>query len=369
MKGKEKQRIVVKIGASTLTDNRCCIDHAFMERFTEDVASVHRQGKDVVLVTSGAVRTGIERMGLRDNLNVQQKQAAAAVGQGLLVQEYTMLFGRHNIIIAQVLITRDIVHFRNKYLNARNTLLTLLQYRIIPVVNENDTVAYEGIMFGGNDPLSAVTAVIVDADLLVVLTDVDGLYDTNPKKTKDAKIIPVVEQITDEIQGFAQGPIAGGGLGGMTTKVAAAKTATEAGIKTVIANGREKNVVQRIISGEALGTIFLPQESTLTSRKKWIACGPTPEGKIIVNEGAREMILHSGKSLLPSGIVRVEGEFDNGACVEIADESDKTFARGLTNYSAVEIDKIRGKHTREIKKVLGYNLGSEVIHRDNLTLQ
>ncbi|MEW5945377.1 MAG: glutamate 5-kinase [bacterium] len=361
--------IVVKVGTSTLTGEDDRIDDAFVERFVDDVAAVRLGGRGVVLVTSGAIRAGVERMNLRGrNLTIPQKQAAAAVGQGLLINKYTTLFARHGIVTSQVLLTRDIVHMRKKYLNARNTLLTLLEYGTVPIVNENDTIACEEIMFGDNDTLSAITALIVDADLLVLLSDVDGLYDREPGGGGDARLIPVVEEITPEIRELAGGPGTDSGSGGMVTKISAAAVASEAGIRMVIANGRTENVVRRIAGGEPLGTTFLPRESRMSSRKKWLAFGPSAEGRVVVNRGARDMIAGKGKSLLPAGIVRVEGEFENGACVEIADEENAVFARGLSNYSSAELATIKGRRSGEIENRLGFTLGDEAVHRDNLVV-
>ncbi|MFH1539652.1 MAG: glutamate 5-kinase [bacterium] len=365
----ERGRITIKVGASTLTDPGHRIDDAFLERFVADIAAVREAGWKVILVSSGAIRTGVDSMGLRfDSLSVSEKQAAAAIGQGLLMAKYTEMFAPHGIPAAQVLLTQDIVQFRKKYLNARNTLLKLISMGAIPIVNENDTVATEEIMFGDNDTLSAITAVLTDSDLLLLLSDVDGFYMEDPGLAGGGRAVPLIEEITEELRRAATGPRAGGGFGGMATKLSAAETAMNAGIKTVIANGREKNIVRRVAGGERIGTTFMKRDSHITGRKKWIAFVPKSEGKIIVNSGAREVIKEKGKSLLPSGIVGVEGAFERGACVEIAGEDGRSFARGLTGYSSEEIARIEGKHTREIEKCLGYSHGDETVHRDNLVI-
>lgn len=357
----------MKIGSGTLTGGTRKIDVPFMKRFVDDIASVHARGIDVVIVSSGAIRTGLDRLQIqRNNLTMAQKQAAAAVGQGLLIEKYTYHFLRKEIVAAQVLLTRNIFHDRQTYLNAHNTLEQLLRYRAVPVVNENDTVSYDEIQTGDNDTLSAITAMLTDADLLLLLSDVDGLFEGNPKEKKNCRLIETVTEVDDRIRELAGGPDCGG-VGGMCTKVAAAEMATGAGIRMVIANGRAPRVVERIVSGERMGTAFLPKETPIHGRKRWIAFGIPPEGRIHVNPGARDMIRDRGKSLLATGITAVDGGFEAGACVEIG-TANEVFARGLSNYSAGDIDRIRGRRSTEIKSILGDRIADEVVHRDNLVV-
>lgn len=365
----DAKRITVKVGAGTLTNAEHRVDDAYIDQLAETIVGLRKTGREIILVSSGAIRTGVERMGLKfDSLSLPEKQAAAAVGQGLLIGKYEAGFNARGAVVGQILLTRDIVQFRRSYLNARNTLLTLLRLGATPIVNENDTVATEEIMFGDNDSLSAIAAIISDSDLLVLLSDVDGFFMDNPRLNPDAVMLDVVDEITPEMRAAAGGPLAEGGFGGMTTKLAAAETAAKAGIQAVIANGRTENVLERILAGESVGTLFSAAGGQFHGKKKWIALIPVTEGKIILNPGACDMIRDGGKSLLPAGIIETAGNFDQGACVEICDPRGFCFARGLSAYSAAEIEKIKGKHTAEIEGILGYSHGEETIHRDNLAL-
>lgn len=362
--------VVVKVGTLTLADEHGNIDPVFMDGFVAQLAEQRRAGRRVLLVTSGAVRTGMERLELRKDhpLSVSDKQAAAAVGQGLLMERYTALFESHGLIAAQVLLTRDIINFRQKYLNARNTLMRLLELGVVPVINENDTVAVDEIKFGDNDALSAIAAMLVDADMLVLLSDVDGLYDSDPRSHPDAKPIREVHAVTADIVSAAGGTRGGGGTGGMTTKVQAARQAMAAGIRTVVAHGRAPDIVRRVVEGEPAGTVFIPRENGLTSRKKWLAFGVSPQGRIVINKGARDKIISAGTSLLPVGVVDVQGSFGAGDNVEIVDEKQRAVARGLSNYSSEDIRKIMGIHSGEIEQILGYKISDDVVHRDNMAV-
>lgn len=344
------------------------IDDAFLERFVGDIAALHGRGHRIALVSSGAIRTGAPVLGLdRNKIDISGMQAAAAVGQGILISKYIKLFQAHGIIAGQALFTPDITNFRKMYLNARNTLRALLNMGAIPVINENDTVAYEEIKFGDNDTLSAITAILVEADLLVLLSDVDGLY-TGIPGTPGVEKIKRVEAITDEIRKLASGPVKDGGFGGMITKINAAQAAMESGITMVIAHGREENVLEKTLDGTADATTFAPSASALPGRKKWLAFGCKIEGGITVNEGARTAIEKSGGSLLPVGVVSVAGNFEQGDCVGIHGPDGKCFARGLTNYSATELQKIKGVRSNNIEAILGYTIADEVVHRDDMVV-
>lgn len=369
MKNTQPETIVVKIGTLTLTGPDGNIDDKYMKDFVAQLASQHARGERIVVVTSGAIRTGCERLGISpERLGVADKQAAAAVGQGLLMERYTRHFTRHGIITAQVLLTRDVISRRKQYINARNTFLGLLERGVVPIVNENDTVAVDEIKFGDNDSLSILTAMLVEADALILLSDVTGLYDDDPKINPGAKLICEVHDIDERIAASAKGTRSVGATGGMTTKIAAARQAVSAGIRTIIAHGREPNVIKNILEGRCAGTTFFPKAVGLHGKKRWIAFGPVPKGKITVNAGAKKMIVTKGKSLLPVGVTAVSGRFDQGACVELTGEDGAPFARGLTNYSAAQVKKIMGLQSDKIEKALGFKPSDDVVHRDNLVL-
>lgn len=359
------RRIVVKVGSSLLTE-KSRLNLKRMEGIVDQLASLQRENKEVILVTSGAIAGGMGRLGLKKLTTMPQKQAAAAIGQNLLMGIYERLFKKRGCLVAQVLLTSEDIQNRERYLNARNTLLTLLNYKAIPIVNENDTVAVDEIRFGDNDTLSALVASKVEAELLIILTDTKGLYTTDPRRG-GAKFIEEVSEITPQLEKVASGSGSLRGTGGMVTKLQAAKIARSSGVAMVIADGRIRNVISRLLAGERLGTLFLPKER-LKSRKRWIAFGLPLSGKIKIDEGAKEAISKRGKSLLPSGILEVKGEFSIGDGVSIVDEGDREFARGIVSYSSSEIEKIKGRKTQEIEKILSYKDYDEVIHRDNLVL-
>jgi glutamate 5-kinase len=363
------KRIVVKVGTSVLTSKEGKLETSYISRLVHELASLQQSGREVILVTSGAISAGMGKLQLIPKpKTIPLKQAAAAVGQSILMQTYEHLFSQHHQPIAQILLTHQDLSNRQSYINIYNTILTLLHYRVIPIINENDTVAVEEIKFGDNDTLSALVAHSIEADLLIILTDTDGLYDTNPKHHKPKKLISVVEKVTPEILGLADGEGTPLSTGGMYTKLKAAEIVTKCGVVMIIANGREERILERIVNGESVGTLFLPLQGRMAGRKRWIAFNLNSCGEIVVDEGARKAILFDGRSLLPSGVVGVEGEFEVGDAVTILDEQGKELAKGLTNYSALELCKIKGKHTREIERVLGYKYFDEVIHRDNLVL-
>jgi len=362
-----KKRLVVKIGTTVLTKPSGVLNEVTIKRIVDDVAELLNSGAEVIIVTSGAIGAGRGRLKLHGE-SIREKQALASIGQSYLMSIYEKFFKKHNRLVAQVLLTSDDLAQRERYLNARNTLLTLLSLGVVPVVNENDTVAVDEIKFGDNDRLSALVASKVEADQLIILTDVDGFFSADPRAEKRVKLIKEVEAITPELEAKASGRGSVRGTGGMVTKLEAAKIATASGITMYIANGNREEVLKEIWNGENPGTKILPAKERIVSRKRWIAFDTRIEGKIAVDEGAKDALLRRGKSLLPSGISRVEGRFDTGACVAVVDMEGKEFARGLTSYSSDEIEKIKGKKTSQIEKTLGYKDYDEVIHRDNLVI-
>jgi glutamate 5-kinase len=362
-------RIVVKVGTSSLVGDSGAIDRDKMAALVDQLSALVRQGKEVALVTSGAIRTGMEQLGFDARPStIPEQQATAAVGQSALMQTYAELFGRSKIVPAQVLVTRDDFHDRVRYLNVRNTLHTLFRFGCVPIVNENDTVATEEIKFGENDTLSALVAASVDADLLINLSDVDGLFDSDPRVNGGCKLIEEVAQVTPAVESLAGGTSGLCGSGGMKTKIEAAKIAVNSGVRMVIANAARPNVVVDIANGAEIGTRFLCRKHGLNQRKRWIAFGNRIRGNIVVNEGARRMLAENNKSLLAVGIVGCEGTFDVGDLVAVIDESGQRFARGITNYAAGDLELIRGKQSGEIESILGHKDYDEVIHRDNLVL-
>lgn len=360
--------VVVKVGTRTLAHATGKLNLRYMEKLVRELADLANQGRNVVLVSSGAVGAGIGRLGLaKKPQTMPEKQAVAAVGQGLLIQMYEKFFAEYGLVVAQVLLTREDFNDRKRYLNSRNTLKALLDFRVVPVINENDTVAVEEIEFGDNDTLSALVASILDADLLVLLTDIDGLYSANPKTDAGAELISIVEQLTPDVRKLAGQSSESLGTGGMVTKLQAAEIAGNSGIPMVIANGREPDVLQRILDGENVGTLFCAREKCMESRKRWIAYAQSAHGKIVVDGGARKALLEDGKSLLPSGILEVKGDFEQGEMVAIADQCGHEFARGLVNYSASELRSIKGMKTEKAAEVLQKPCG-EAVHRNNMVV-
>jgi glutamate 5-kinase len=363
------RRLVVKVGSGLVTTPGTGADPVRIEALAADIAAV-RHGRDVVLVSSGAIATGMARLALAERpRTIPEKQAAAAVGQSALMWHYEAAFKRHAIAVGQVLLTAQDIGDRARYLNARNTLVALLRFGVVPVVNENDTVAVEEIKVGDNDNLSALVASLIDADLLVLLTDVDGLYTDDPALNAAARKLDTVAEITDEILGLARRGPDGTSVGGMATKLQAAQKAAASGVPMVIASGREDGVLARIVAGERVGTYFPPRPGRLGARKRWIAFAVPPGGRVTVDAGALTALIEHGKSLLPSGVVDVEGDFVSGDVVAVvATAAGKEFARGVVNFDADELRRIRGAQTREIEQRLGYKSFDEVIHRDNLVI-
>jgi len=359
-------RVVIKIGTSLLTSGDRTIDKNRISMFVAEIALLKAKGHGVVLVTSGAIGAGMGKMRISARPDsLREKQALAAIGQPILMNAYQSYFNEKNMTLAQVLLTRQDFDDRTRYLNARNTMLSLLDMGVVPVINENDTVAVEEINFGENDTLAAIVAAKISADWLFILTDVDGLYKGIPGKSE---LISQVDKITPEIEKYAQGVSKDGkGTGGMKTKISAAKIATAAGVKTIIMNGKFQDKISGILKGESAGTVFIPQKA-LEPRKCWIAFGAKCKGKIIVDAGAAVALTGKDKSLLASGIVSIDGSFSVGDPVGIFDEDGKEIARGLSFYSAQDICKIKGRKSSEIKKILPGADYEEVVHKDNLVV-
>ncbi|MBO3462074.1 glutamate 5-kinase [Aetokthonos hydrillicola Thurmond2011] len=366
------QTIVVKIGTSSLTRPETGqLALSTIATLAETLSNLRHLGHQVILVSSGAVGVGCGRLGLTERPKaIALKQAVAAVGQGRLMRVYDDLFSTLQQPIAQVLLTRTDLVQRSHYLNVYNTFKELLALGVIPVVNENDTVAVEELKFGDNDTLSALVASLVEADWLFLLTDVDRLYSADPRSVPDAQPITLVNSIKElaelQVQTGTQG--SGWGTGGMLTKISAARIATAAGVRTVITEGKYPGNIEKILQGEPIGTRFEPKPEPTSARKRWIAYGLLPVGKLYLDEGAVKAISEAGRSLLAAGIITVEGEFDPQEAVQLCDKNGNEIARGLVNYSSSDLQKIRGRHSREISAVLGYEGVETVVHRDNLVL-
>ena len=362
------KRVVVKIGSNVLTENNG-LNVTFIRSITRQICRLIDDGREVILVSSGAMASGVKKVGLTKRPDeLPQRQAVAAVGQAGLIMAYEKAFGRHRKKVAQILLTSEDLSNRKRYLNARNTLYTLLSWRVVPIINENDTVSVEEIKFGDNDNLAAMITLLMDADILINLTDIEGLFDKDPRIHQDAQLIPMVTTITKNTEQYAS-EIAGAlGTGGMISKIRAARKVNSAGIPMVIAKGDSIGILTKLFSDKARGTFFVPKKERLTSRKCWIAFSLKPHGAIKIDDGAAEAILNNGKSLLPSGIIAVEADFNIGAPVEFRNRKNEILGIGLANYSADDIRKIMGLKSNQIKGVLGHKSYDEVVHRDNLVI-
>lgn len=367
---KKAKRIVIKVGTSTITYANGKRNFSQIDRLAREISDLQNQGKEMILVTSGAVAVGVDRMGLPGKpKTIPGKQAAAAVGQGVLMHTYEKFFADYGQIVAQVLITKTEAIDRHRYTNTRNTFMELMRQRVIPIVNENDVVALDELKIGDNDNMSALVAGIVDADLVIILSDVDGLYTANPQTHPDAVIVPEVAEITPEIEASAGGVGSARGTGGMATKIQAAKAATSSGIHLVIASGTEKNAITRVLQGEELGTLFVSRENRLQFRKRWLAFGAKIAGSIVVDDGCAMAIRKAGGcSILPAGVFAVQGEFLPGSTVSVIDKDAHELARGLVHYSSAELEQIKGCNSGEIANILGHKNFDEVIHRDDLVI-
>jgi glutamate 5-kinase len=364
----QARRIVVKIGSALLVDDDSGnIRRTWLDALADDVAQCRRRGQDVIIVSSGAIAVGRRHLGLAaGRLKLEEKQAAAATGQIRLAHAYQETLARHQITVAQVLLTLGDTEERRRHLNARSTLTTLLKLGTVPVINENDTVATSEIRFGDNDRLAARVAAMVSADTLILLSDIDGLYTCDPRKNKDARFIPMVTELTPEIEAMAGEAPPGYSSGGMVTKLAAARVALNGGCRMAIANGTRLNPL-RAIAENAACTWFLPQASPLKARKTWIAGSLQPQGAVALDAGALKALL-AGKSLLPAGVTRVDGEFERGDAVRVLSPEGREVARGLSAYSAADARRIRGHKSGDIEAILGYRGRDEIIHRDDLVL-
>lgn len=367
------RRIVAKFGTNVLTAGTARLDLEVMATLVGQVARLHERGAQVIVVTSGAIAAGRHRLGGRApsvrRATMPYRQVLAAVGQMDLMQAYQELFAWHDITIAQTLLTRRDLADRQGYLNARNTLLAMLELGVVPIVNENDVVAVdeiEGAKIGDNDNLSALVANLVDADLLALLTDQGGLYTADPRLDPSAKPIQRVDTIDEKVEALAAGTSSGAGVGGMTTKIQAARLATGGGTDVVIASGTEPGVLLRLANGEAAGTLFPATVDRLESRKRWMLAGLSVKGSIVVDAGAARVLRQEKKSLLPAGVQDVKGNFVRGDAVDVLDADGRRIAYGIANYDSGEILRIRGVRSDRIEEVLGHNYGGEVVHRDNM---
>jgi glutamate 5-kinase len=362
-------RVVIKLGSYVLTTPSGKLDRKVFTDVTQSVVQLRARDIDCILVSSGAIAAGIGRLGLKTRpRHLEQEQAAAAIGQIRLMGLYDRLFAGHNMPVAQFLLTHGDLRNRTRFTRARQTLNSVLGYGAIPIINENDTTVVDEIKFGDNDYLSSLVTNLAQADLLVILTDIDGFYDSDPRSNPDARLIGLLETIDEETEKLALGTTSSVGRGGMATKLKAAKTAATYGIPTVIANGKKPGTLRAVFDGEPVGTLILPKKNKLTGKKHWIAYTLKPQGVLVLDDGARDALEQRLRSLLPSGIVSVEGGFDAGECVSCRDASGREFARGLTAYSAEAVNKIKGLKTTEISATLGCPGNRAVIHRDDLVV-
>ena len=365
----QTKRLVVKVGSNVLTAAQG-LNLPLIYALSKQISQLMEDGREVMLVTSGAMASGQKKIGLsRRPDEIPKRQAVAAVGQAGLIREYEKAFGVYGIKVAQILLTGDDLRSsRQRYLNARNTLNTLLSWKIIPIINENDTVVVEEIKFGDNDNLSAMIALLMNADILINLTDINGLYTGDPRREANVEMIELVEIIDKSIERIAGHTPGALGTGGMLSKIKAAIKVTNAGIPMIIANGLTPDILLKLISGDNLGTFFLPAKEKLSSKKCWIGYNVKPKGTLRIDDGAAKAILEKGTSLLPGGIKEVQGSFGVGDAVELTDMRGSRIAVGLANYSAADIRKIAGFQSDRIQECLGQKLYDEVIHRDNLTV-
>ena len=363
------KRVVVKLGSNVITAKND-LNMEVIETISNQISSLMRRGMEVILVSSGAMSAGMRRMKMTSRPHeIPKRQAISAIGQSGVMHAYEQSFAKNGVQTAQMLLTGDDLTNRKRYLNSRNTLQTLIDWKIVPVINENDTITVEEIKVGDNDNLAAMITLLMDADFLCILTDIDGLYDKDPRQFPDAKIIPRVEECQREIEEFASSIPGALGTGGMLSKIQAAKKVTSAGIPMIITRGNTENVLLRLFHGEDLGTYFVPRERKMASRKCWIAHTVAPKGSIVIDEGAVRAVSQKGKSLLPIGIVSVEGEFEEGDAIDFKTTGNEVVGVGLVNYSSLDIQLIKGLKTFQIKACLGDNHHDEIIHRNNLVLK
>jgi len=366
---KKVKRAVIKVGSGVLT-RKNGLNLNLIDDLATEICRLRRKGIEIILVSSGAIAAGLKKAGLSKRpKSLSQMQALAAMGQSNLIMAYEEAFARHGAKAAQILLTRDDLTHRRRYLNARNTLMTLLSWKIIPIINENDTVGTDEIKFGDNDNLSALVVNLTESHLMVSLTNIDGLYDKDPRQYSNAQLIPIVEKVDRRITQAANSIPGFLGTGGMATKLEAARTIALGGIASIIANGARANVLKDVFSGKPCGTFFLPEASSLSSRRQWIAFTKKTQGVIVVDQGAEKALLTNGKSLLPSGITDVQGKFSVGNSVIIQGKKGQRIALGMVNYNSGDLRKIIGARSSEIETILGYRHDDEIVHRDNLILE
>ncbi len=362
------RRVVVKIGTAALTNATGRFHREHFEKLSAELLEAAKT-REVVVVSSGAIALGVERLGYSARpRDIPGKQACAAVGQSRLMQAYEDAFGRGGRIVAQVLLTHEDVQDRRRYLNARHALGRLLEAKVIPIINENDTVSVAELKFGDNDTLAGLVGGLVEADLLVILSDVEGLYSADPRKDPEAKLLSEVKDVTGDVIALGGGAVSNVGTGGMATKVRAAARVAELGIRAVITSGQTPGRLGQVLAGEPVGTVFEPRATRRNARTAWIAHALRAKGRLFVDEGARRAVLELKKSLLPSGITRVEGVFSKGDPVDLVDSGGAAFARGLATYDADELQRIAGRRTTEIEAILGYRYLDEAVHRDDLAV-
>ena len=365
-------RVIVKLGTSLLTGGSDCLDEKVIANLADQVARLQKRGLELLIVSSGAIAAGRDRLGLdKERRDIPYRQVLASIGQGRLMNVYDQIFSGHDITVGQALLTKTDLSDRAGYLNARNTLLVMLELGILGIVNENDVVAIDEIQdakFGDNDNLSAMVANLVDADLLLILSDIGGLYTADPNLNTDARLIRQVDIIDSEIESLVTDTSGALGTGGMATKIEAAKLATSSGVAVIIADGRKPDIILGAVAGKTVGTHFLPTVSKLESRQRWMLSGLSTKGKLVVDSGAAQALRKDKRSLLAAGILLVEGQFQSGDVVNIYDPEGARLGCGLTNYGSADINVIRGMHSDRIAEMLGREYGSEVIHRNNLVV-
>ena len=363
------RRVIVKVGSAVLAGNDG-LDNAMIENLAKEISFLHSSGREVIVVSSGAVAAGKRKLAFDDSreVTIREKQALAAIGQSRLMHDYDEAFTFHGKTIAQVLLTHSDLAHRQRYLNVRNTLLTLFKLGVIPIINENDTVSTEELKFSDNENLGALVANIIEADMFICLTDVEALYDSNPAVNPSAKPIYTVTKVTDEILDMAGHSKSMLGTGGMRSKIIAAKMVSAGGGSSFIGPGKKKDILKHLFSGEKVGTFFLPQAEKMQGRKRWIAYVLKSKGELILDDGAVQSISRRGKSLLASGIVAIDGIFDVGDSVRCLDQRKKPVAVGLTNYNSSDLNNIRGMKSDKFSQILGFKEHDEVMHRDNLVI-
>lgn len=366
---KSARRVLIKIGSRALVTPAGKLDRKVFRSVADDVAALRKAGKAAAIISSGAILAGRLKLGLSGgDLSMPRKQAVAAVGQNRLMAEWARAFARHGLETGQILLTADDLADRARFLNSSNTMEELFDLAVVPIINENDTVAIEEIRYGDNDHISTLITGLMQADLLIILTDIDGLCEVEPEIDPKAPVVHLVMEKDSKLFACAGPSRSGVGSGGMAAKIEAARTVARRGVPTVIANAKKKGIISRVIAGELVGTLFVPEGRSMKGRKYWMAFAGEPKGMIVIDDGAERAVRERGKSLLPSGVTGVKGKFDKGDMVEVVDREGRVIARGLVFYSSPDLEKIKGRKSSEIAKVLGQKLYDEVIHRDYLVL-